>query len=838
MQQSRSSIFLAIVAALTGLSIWGYMATDYALGLDVKGGVRLTYELDDSTLDTEERSLEQAQLDLVNIMESRAATGLGVVEATVAPKGTDQIIVELPGFTDLDLARETLGSTARIIVYHARNVTTPYRERPYSSGGDEAGDDGAPYETFTRTGSDDVLRPGDEGYARMLEGWEVILEGADVVDASVLIQPDGRYQPEFRFSSAGADAMRKFTSKYKTRPENMAFVLDGRVLSISPVKENTVLSDSAYIDGDFEPSYVKALTDLIKAGSLPVDLDLLSSQKVDPTIGSKALEQIVFAGLISFALICVFLIIYYAFPGIIAALAMALYAVFTITALKLMGATFSLAAIAALILSVGMAVDANVLVFERIKEELRAGKKLMRAVDLGFKHALSAIVDSNAATIITSLVLAYFGTGPVKGFATALIIGVAISFLTAFAITRSLMVGAVGLGLGTNPKWYALNRNWFGEKLEQGADGKPINIVGNYKKYFLLSGAFIAIGMIFVGIGGIKPNVEFQGGFEGIYNVPNAEADVASIRGELSQNGFSKANVKLGESETGRIAYVTVPYGEGVTANDPNAVNQIAEAAGLPAENASFQEIGPTIQQETVYNAIMGVTISALLIVLYLAIRFGFALGGFKNGIKFGMSAIGALMHDVLVVIGTAGIVGFLFGWEISALFITAMLTVIGFSVHDTIVIFDRIRENLRAPHKGQTFEHLVNKSITQSVARSINTSFTAILPLGILIAIGTPTPELKFMCVAMLAGIAVGTYSSIFNAAPILWLWNRATIKSKGEDAGMMQEAAREQKLIAQQRLADKQIQESSYGTIKRRNKTVADKANRNLDEDQEDED
>lgn len=833
--QSRSPIFLVIVLLLTGLSIWGYLTKDYAYGLDVRGGVRLTYQIDPESL-TEETSkrLPTIQEDLVRIMTLRSTSAVGVVEASVAKKGSDQVVVELPGFTDITKAQETLGTTAKIQVYHARNVSTPLRQRFYEPVEDRTG--GVPVVNFTRRSNpSEVLKPGSEGYKRMLEGWTVILEGGEVSDALPIMQGTN-VVPQFRFNAEGARKMEQWTRRFKQ--ENLAFVLDGKVLSISPVKENTILTDNAFIDGTFPPDYVNSLTKLIKAGALPVGLLELSSLKVDPTIGMGALDAIRLAGFISFGLVIVFLVVYYGFPGVVASLAMCLYAVFTITVLKWLNATFSLAAITALILSISMAVDANILIFERLKEEVREGRTLLTAIQLAFKRALSAIVDSNAATIGTSIVLFVLGTGPVKGFATTLIVGVAISFFTAVFVTRLIIEGLTGVGIGTNPKWYALNRSWFGEKLEQSAEQKPLNIIQKSNLYFGISAALVLVGMIFVGIGGIKPNVEFQGGFEGVYQIPAGQnLSSSELVTRLKAGGIETANVKFGEGrdvetkQPVRLAYITVPYNAGIEAGDNQALSKVAEAAGLPTTGGSFQEVGGTIQRETVSNAILGTAISAALIIVWLAIRFGIALGGLKNGLKFGISAVLAMLHDVAFVIGVAAIVGIALGWEVSALFITAMLTVASFSVHDTIVIFDRIRENLRKPHKGQTFEFLVNKSITQTIGRSINTSMTAIVTLLILIAIGTPTPDLKFMCVTMVAGLVVGTYSSIFNASPILYLWDKMTIKKKGESAGLMADAEREIKLRASAAQLANAPADASYGSVKRRS-SVVDKATKPLDE------
>ncbi len=849
---SRNSIFILIVFVLTGLSIWGYTTKDYAFGIDVQGGIRMVYKIAQTPESKEQgRSMEQDRSSAIRTLSRRAQSGLGVVEANVNAKGLDQIVVELPGFTDIAQARDMMGSTARLQAFHAKNISTTRRNKVYSIA-EEKVIDGSPVVFFKKTlGEGAPIGPNDPEYKTIIAQWgEPIIQGADLADAKPLGQGTG-YIPEFRFSPEGAAKMERWSRSVLNQGEHLAFVIDGHVLSIAPVKDGAILSDQAVIDGTFEPQAVDRLCTLLREGALEVIMTPDSEQTIDASIGRGALDKIVMAGVVSFAVTCLFLIAYYAVPGLVATLALVLYALFTLTALKWLNATFSLAAIAGFILSLGMAVDANILVFERIKEELREGKSVVTAAELGFKRALSAIVDSNACTIITSLVLYVLGTGPVKGFATTLIWGVMISFFTAITVTRALLQIAIKAGLAAKPEQYALNRNWFGEKLEAKADTEPIPILARTKTWFAISGVLILIGAVFVGMGGIKPNVEFGGGYEGIYRVTDSNATLSSIRSSLAKGGFEKANVKLGtaeDQESGqvvRVAYVTVPpdanfaYPEGLseTQKVDHAKAKIAEAAGLSSDKASFTLVGPTIQRETVQNAILGVIIATCLIMIYIAARFGVALGGFKNGIKFGVSAIIAMLHDGLFVVGMAGIMGFFLGWEISALFITAMLTVIGFSVHDTIVIFDRIRENLRRPHRGETFEHLVNRSVTQTIARSINTSATAFVTLLILVFVGTTVPEIQFMCLTMAAGIAVGTYSSIFNASPILWMWNNASVKAHGEQADLVVEAERERKLQAKIALqSDDRVYKddagSTYGQVKRK-KSATDQAAREVDED-----
>jgi SecD/SecF fusion protein len=832
-------VLVLILAISSAFTFWHQVNNgQIQYGLDVRGGVRFTYQMMLDQLEPEQRErIGEIRSNMQRIMANRVGAALGVVEGNVQLKEPDQLIVELPGFTDVDTARRTLQSTASIRAYHATNVvTTRAGFRAYTPNQEEMVD-GAPVITFSPTRDPErILRPGDPEYERMIAGWTLILEGDDL--ASAQAQVDGQNTiPFFQFSREGSRKIEQWSRRVANRGENIAFVLDGRVLNIAPLRDGVILdTGNAIIEGRFDPQYVVGLVELLNAGALPIELQETSSSQVDPTLGAQALNMMVFAGLISFGVIVLFLLVYYVFPGLVALFALCLYVLFTLTVLTLLGATFSLAAIAGFILSVGMAVDANILVFERVKEEMRAGRELMKAVEVGFKRAFPAILDSNMCTILTSTVLFWFGTGPVKGFASTLIIGVAISLFTAVAVTRSLLVFLVGSGIGRDPKWFGLDRQWFGEYIERRGGRAPLKIVQTSRKWFLISLATIIPGSIFMFMGGLKPNVEFRGGFEITLEKPEVAAPTpVVIEARVRAAGHEGSRVTVSTTADGRRqAIIQVPESPALRAEDPNARNVLAEAAGFdPEDIRSFDSVGPLIQAETIRNAIYGVIFSVLLIVSYLTLRFGFVVGSLRNGFRFGMSAVGALVHDVLVVLGVAAIVGYFMNWQISALFITAMLTVIGFSVHDTVVIFDRVRENLRRPLKGETFADLCNRSITQSFARSINTSMTVIATLTIMIFWGTATPELKFFCLAMLTGIVSGTYSSIYNATPILYLWDRYVVKRRGEEYGLMVEAARENERV---RAAALRLEvapagfggpvpssaQRGYGTTKRRRSAV----------------
>ncbi|MGV3614250.1 MAG: protein translocase subunit SecD [Fimbriimonas sp.] len=821
--RSKSYLFLLLVLGLGVLSGFLYSQTKYNYGLDVRGGIRLTYQMQ---LAPEQRTkAAEIRSRLISILTGRASGSLGVAEPSIVGKGLDQIVVELPGATDIESARKAIGTSAKIQFYHARTIANEtYPSRPYRIAGQERGAD--PVVTFNRTtGAGTEIKPSDPEYQRIIRGWRLILEGEDLERAESQVSGTS-FQPLMLFSREGAKKMERWS---RANPQdNLAAVLDNRVLSIAPLQAGAILSDNAVINGQFDGAYVKSLTDLLNAGALPVDLKELSSERVDPTIGTQALDKMVLAGAIAFVVTAIFLIVYYSFAGFVALLALLLYVLFTLTVLKLANATFSLAAIAGFILSVGMAVDANILVFERFKEEMKRGRTLQTAIDLGFRRALPAIFDSNACTILTSLVLAYLGTGPVKGFATTLIMGVIISLFTAITVTRSLLMFFVNSGIGANPKWYAVERNLFFEGIESRANTDPLPIVQKAKRYFIISAISIVVLLPFIGIGGLKPNVEFRGGYEGSFSLAGKNLNVAQIQDNLKRAGIEGANVKTGGDGATRVAIVTAPAeGPLKGVSEAEALNKLTQGAGFgTADVRGSSSVGPAIQSETIRNAILAVVISSALIVFWLAIRFGLALGGIVPGLRFGLSAIGALVHDVLFVVGFTALVGFAFGWEISALFITSMLTVIGFSVHDTIVIFDRIRENLRKPQPGEDLARIMNRSISQSFARSVNTSMTVIATLIIMLVIGTSTPDLKLFCATMLAGILSGTYSSIYNAAPILYLWDRAVAKNKGEAqslVGLARHESDRNRVVGTQQVAPPAETNTSaggrsYGQVRRR--------------------
>ena len=618
-------------------------------------------------------------------------------------------------------------------------------------------------------------------------GGQPILTGADLEPKSTahLSGPNSLPAVSQVFTAKGTAAFAKFTTEHTG--EINGIVLDDAVLS-APVINEPIVDGEAEISGGFATlAEAKNLSNLLNAGALPIPLTQVATDSIEASRGIGAVTKSLIAGGVGLALVLLFMLAYYRLPGLLADIALLIYALFTLAIFK--GAlgwlfpglvvTLTLPGIAGFILSIGMAVDANILIFERLKEEVRSGKSLRPAIDSAFKRAFPAIRDSNICTSITCIVLLSLGTATVRGFALTLLIGVLVSLFSAITVTRTLLYLLVDVfpGLAKNPALFGLNvRSLVGRTVADG-DRSGLNIIGRRKYFYLLSLAIIIPGLIFLALGGLKRGIDFTGGTQ--IEVKYARPTTATaVEGAVSSAGFKRSTIQM--AEAGSVAIVTVPDVSTAASklNSPvyNGLTTALDQVG-PNVEQRFGSTGPVISKEVTSNAIQAVIIASGLIVFYLALVFG--VGGFVAGLRLGSSAVVALLHDILVLLGAFAIFGYFLGWEIDSLFITAMLTVIGFSVHDTVVIFDRVRENQRLRARGESFESLVNRSIGQTLARSINTSLTVVMTLVALVILGGQTTRL--LNVALLIGIVSGTYSSIFNAASILVDWENWLAKRRG---------------------------------------------------------
>ena len=806
---NKQFIYLGIVMLLAGLAGYLFATQPVRRGLDVQGGLRMTLRAEIEKLSPEERKLwtPERMRTVVDIL-TRRIDSLGVIEPTIYQKGETEIVIELPGFTDEQEARDLLQTTARLEFRYLRDVRT--EKQPlgrYEIVIDKQGDDEVVKFRDLTSAEGKVLEPGTLEYQKLIESSPLIVSGDELERAEVVSQS---FSPEVLliFNREGQDKFARASSLYLK--EHIAILLDNKIIS-APVIQSPNLREPV-IQGNFTLKEAARLRDLLNAGALPVSLSLESINRVEAILGAQAWERIIQAGTIGFVAIAVFMALYYLLPGVISVIALGLYVLFATATFKSLGVTFSLPAIAGIILSIGMAIDANILIFERLKEELRLGKTLLAGLDAAFKRAFPAIFDSNLSTIIICLILYSFGTGPVQGFATTLGTGVAISFFTAIFCTRTMLYTLVGLGVHPSERLFGLRRQLgqtVGEQL--GAAKDRFDFVNKRGLYYAISGVAIVIGLVFwFGLGGLKPGIDFAGGSELVLQrpvagatQPNTEAppatteqgeetpqaaadtpenqsqpspatpavqpepiqtNLAQVLSLLRQAGFEKVGALFAEGNRQLIVHVA----DADVDSQQKIVDALKPLGDLQV--VSFASISPRVREETIQRAITAVLLSLVAILLYIAIRF--SIEGGWSGFKFGIAATLALAHDVLIMVGGAAALGYLLGWEINALFVTALLTLVGFSINDTIVVYDRVRENLRQRARGETFATIVNRSLNQTLARSINTSFTLLIVLVALAIWGAVTQDLRFFYVAMLIGVIAGTYSSVFVASQMMVSW------------------------------------------------------------------
>lgn len=641
---------------------------------------------------------------------------------------------------------------------------------------------------------------------------------------------DNFLQPtvSIKFNEEGAKLFEEITARNVNKP--VAIFVGGTLISQPNVNEK-ISGGDAVITGRFTVEEAQALARDLNTGAIPAPVILSGQYTIGATLGQEALSTSLKAGIIGLVIIAIFMVLYYRLPGFVAVVALGIYTalllflvkselplpvalgiavlvfiaiiyqilrskedgwekfvtfvlacfvLFFVTFLLSNAVVLTLAGVAGVILSIGMAVDANILIFERTKEEIRAGRPLSSAIDVGFDRAWSSIRDSNFSSLITCAILFYFGTSIIQGFAFNLAAGILISMFTAITITKTLLTAVMRTRLG--------EKFWLWGVSPSGADHKTYHIIEKTKVWFTLSGSVLAISLVVLVIFGLKLGIDFNGGtllditfskpvtaeeikgeLKNIQEVLNADA--ASGKTALSSNPALESGKKSIELVNGRI----VPSGENqVLINIEHIDNETHEKIlgslqkkfGEVTENR-FTTIGPVVGETLKKKAVFAVIIAMAMIILYITFAFR-KIPKRVSPWKFGVCAIVALMHDVLIPIGVFAV----FRFEVDALFITAILTVLGFSVHDTIVVFDRIRENLKYQERDETFTHVANKSMSQTMARSINTSLTTLITLMTLLLFGSAS-IFNFILVLVI-GIVVGTYSSIFIASPLLVLWQK----------------------------------------------------------------
>lgn len=705
MKKSKAAVILVLIlAALAGLAYYASLILSSTgigedmsipLGLDLSGGVSITYQVMDENPSAEDMS------DTIYKLQRRVESYS--TEASVYQVGDDRITVEIPGVTDATTILEELGN------------------------------------------------PGSLEF--QLSDGTVFMTGDQVADAQAATTTDNygnrQYIVQLTLTDEGAEIFGEVTAE--NVGDYLPIVYDGEVISYPQVQE-AITGGTAQISGQSTFEEAETLATQIRIGSLSLELSELESSVVGAQLGSQAITSSLKAAAIGLVLVIIFMIIIYAIPGVAASIALLLYTALVIATLYLFEITLTLPGIAGIILGIGMAVDANVIIFARIREEIASGKTVLTSMKIGFHKAMSAILDGNITTLLAAVVLMALGSGTVKGFAYTLMIGIILSMFTALVITRWILFALYGLGLK--------NEKFYGRAKER----KTINFLGKKAVFFAISGVVIAAGFIGMGVykattgSALNYGLDFVGGTSTTvdvgkdYTIDDIEQDIIPLVAGVTGDSNIQANRVEGTTQI-TIKTRTLDKTE---RDELNTV--LSENLEVDSESITYQSISSTVSGEMRTDAIVAVLISSVCMLIYIWFRF--------KDIRFGASAIIALLHDVLVVLTVYALLRI----SVGNTFIACMLTIIGYSINDTIVIFDRIRENMaKVPGKLTKAElaRISNESLTQTLARSINTSFTTFIMVFMLFLLGVSS--IRDFALPLMAGLICGAYSSVCIATE-LW--------------------------------------------------------------------
>ena len=573
------------------------------------------------------------------------------------------------------------------------------------------------------------------------------LSGDVIVDANSQIDPTGLVNVSMRMNAEGAKKWKKLTENNIGR--QVAIVLDGYVYSF-PTVNDVIPNGSSSISGNFTVEEAEDLSNILKAGKLPAPAKIIQSEIVGPSLGAEAIS----AGLKSFAIalliVLVYMIFYYQTAGLAANFALVLNILFIFGVLASLGAVLSLPGIAGIVLTIGMAVDANVLIYERIREELRMGKGLSLSISDGYKNAYAAIIDANVTTLLTGIILYTFGTGPIKGFATTLIIGIITSLFAAIFLTRLVFEAKME---SKKPINFAssLTKGWFANT--------SISFLAKRKRAYLVSALLVALGVSSLATRGLNQGVDFKGGRTYVVRF-DQNVVTQEVRSSLATPFETAPEVKtFGKGNQVKITTKYLIDEKGTDELVDTKLNEGLATLDMNYEVMSSQLVGPTIADDIKQSAVWAVLFSLVVIFMYILIRF--------RKMSYSVGAVAAVFHDVLIVLSVFSLLyGKLpFSLEIDQAFIAAILTVIGYSLNDTVVVFDRIREYFGS--KSGSREEVVNAALNSTLSRTINTSLTTFFVLLVIFLFGGEV--IRGFMFALMIGVAVGTYSSLFIATPIM---------------------------------------------------------------------
>ena len=705
-----SLILMAVVIIFLGFTTavgFGKTGTgamrNIKLGLDLAGGVSITYQVEDENPTAEQMS------DTIYKLQLRVEQYS--TEASVYQEGDDRISIEIPGVTDANQILDELGKPGSL-------------------------------EFQTSDG-------------------ESVITGADVQTASVQSGQDdmgnAEYSVELVLNDEGTQKFADATEANIGQP--ISIIYDGETIS-SPTVQSAITGGTAYITGNFTYEEADNLASTIRIGGLQLELKELRSNVVGAQLGEEAISTSLMAGAIGFGLVFIFMICVYYLPGLAAGIALVIYTELVLVILNAFNVTLTLPGIAGIVLSIGMAVDANVIIFARVREEMARGKSIKNALKAGFQKAMSAIIDGNVTTLIAAAVLWFMGSGTVKGFAQTLAIGIVVSMFTALVITRIIVFAFYAVGLRGEKLYYHPKK-----------ERQPIDFIGKKKYFFTLSIAVMLIGLGVLGYnysqgrGAFAYGLEFEGGtsttvdFDKDYTINEIDQEIVPVVEEVTGDN----NVQTQKVEgSNQVIIKTVA----LDLDQREALNQaLVDNFQVDADTITAENISSTVSSEMRQDAVVAVLTAAVFMLLYIWLRF--------KDIRFATSAVLALLHDVVVVILFYAVSRIAIGNT----FIACILTIVGYSINATIVIFDRIREELRYQTRSTDLKLLVNKSVTETLTRSIYTNLTTFIMVAVLYILGVSS--IREFALPLIVGIVWGAYSSVCITAA-LWYVMKTKIGGK----------------------------------------------------------
>ncbi len=734
MKKKRAVISLIVFVLILGLlgytAVFGVgsdksgSASSIKLGLDLAGGVSITYQVvGDENPDGEDME------DTIYKLQQRVQNYS--TEAQVYQEGSDRINIEIPGVSDANAILEELGKPGSLY-FIAQTDSEGNQNYTGSYAVDAEGEVVIQY-TLLKT------------IEELQADGSIVLTGTEVAGAQARAQQDSMGNSEnvvaLSLNETGKEAFAKATERAFNNGETIAIYYDEEFVTV-PNVQAVITDGNAVISGQKTAAEAEQLASTIRIGGLKLELEELRSNVVGAQLGSEAINTSLIAAAVGFALVVVFMIAVYYISGLAASLALCLYAELMVILLYSFEATLTLPGIAGIILSVGMAVDANVIIFARIREELATGKTVQSSIKIGFSKALSAILDGNITTFIAAIVLYLMGSGTIKGFSITLMLGIGLSMFTALFVTKFLINVLYALGVQSE-KAYGV-----------GKEKKTINFLSRKNVFFGLSAAVIIAGFVVMGINqsqmGMPLNysLDFVGGTSTTMTLPEdmsieeIDAQIVPMIEDITGDGNVQTTKVAGSNEV-IIKTRTLNVEERKAFSDVMVNNFDVAPDSITAET-----ISATISSEMQADAVKAIVVATILMLLYIWFRF--------KDIRFGASAVAALVHDVLVVLAFYAIVKI----SVGNTFIACMLTIVGYSINATIVIFDRIRENLREMRNRDELQELVNRSISQTLSRSIFTSLTTFFMVAALEVFGVSS--IREFALPLIAGIICGTYSSI----------------------------------------------------------------------------